>query len=306
MEFDVTIDRNKYIGGSDIPIIMGISPFKTRWQLLLEKSGIEENEFKGNDYTEYGHIIEPQIREFINKSMPKNAQFEPNQVIKGDFRSHTDGFNGYCVLEIKSTSHIHETVDKYKMYLVQLLKYMQENEVENGLLAVYERPDDFNTEFDPKRLLTFEVEGEKYKDLLQTINAEIDRFRVDLAKLKANPLLTEEDLQPTELITLSNKVIALENRMAEYKAIEAEQKAMKQKLFEAMLKHNVKTWELFNGTKITRVDGTEPTVELVEEFDEKAFKKEQPEQYKLYTKTVEKKKSGRSGYVKVTFPKSGT
>ena len=61
-----------------------------------------------------------------------------------------------------------------------------------------------------------------------------------------------------------------------------------------------------HGFKITRVDGTDPTIELVEEFDTKAFKKEQPEQYKLYTKTVEKKKSGRSGYVKVTFPKSGT
>ncbi len=301
MEFDVTIDRNKYIGGSDIPIIMGISPFKTRWQLLLEKSGIEENEFKGNDYTEYGHIIEPQIREYINSS--RGTNFEPSRIIEGDFRAHTDGFNGLSVLEIKSTSQIHETVDKYKIYLVQLLKYMEVNKVNQGVLAVYSRPDDFNTEFDPKRLQIFEIEAEKYKDLLQTINAEIGRFRADLVRLKENPLLSEEDLQPTELITLSNKVIALENRMAEYKAIEAEQKAMKQELFEAMLKHNVKTWELFNGTKITRVDGTEPTVELVEEFDEKAFKKEQPEQYKLYTKTVEKKKSGRSGYVKVTFPK---
>ena len=27
---NVTEDRNKYIGGSDIPVIMGISPFKKR------------------------------------------------------------------------------------------------------------------------------------------------------------------------------------------------------------------------------------------------------------------------------------
>ena len=46
MEFDVTIDRDKYIGGSDIPIIMGISSFKTRWDLLLEKAGLKEDTFK--------------------------------------------------------------------------------------------------------------------------------------------------------------------------------------------------------------------------------------------------------------------
>ena len=33
---DVTFERWKYIGGSDIPIIMGLVNFgKTRWDLLL-------------------------------------------------------------------------------------------------------------------------------------------------------------------------------------------------------------------------------------------------------------------------------
>ena len=36
-EFDVSQDRDKYIGGSDLPIICGISKFKTRWQLLLKR-----------------------------------------------------------------------------------------------------------------------------------------------------------------------------------------------------------------------------------------------------------------------------
>ena len=33
-------ERWRYIGGSDIPAIMGISPFKTRFQLLQEKAQI--------------------------------------------------------------------------------------------------------------------------------------------------------------------------------------------------------------------------------------------------------------------------
>ena len=37
MQDTVAKDRHKYIGGSDIPIIMGISPFKSRYDLLLEK-----------------------------------------------------------------------------------------------------------------------------------------------------------------------------------------------------------------------------------------------------------------------------
>ncbi len=146
MEYDVTIDRDKYCGGSDIPVIMGISTFKTRWELLLEKAGLKENEFKGNRFTEYGHKIEPKIREHINRKY--NTNFEPNQIINGIFRGHTDGFNGKCVLEVKSTSHTYDTVDEYIVYLVQLVKYMSENKVEDGILAVYERPEDFSLEFD--------------------------------------------------------------------------------------------------------------------------------------------------------------
>ena len=301
MEFDVTIDRNKYIGGSDIAVIMGISPFKTRWELLLEKAELKENEFTGNQYTEYGHNIEPKIREYINHLY--NTNFEPNQVINGDIRCHTDGFNGECVLEIKSTSHIYEDVDNYATYLVQLIKYMEENKVKKGLLAVYERPEDFSLEFDPERLRIYPITSDAYEYLLEQVNAEIERFRNDLTRLKDNPLLTEEDFQPNEIVAISNKVMALENRMAEYKAIEAEYEAMKKALFEAMTKHDVKSWEMYNGTKITRVDGTEATVKTVIEFDIDTFKAAHPKLYKQFSKEVEKTTKGRAGYVKITLPK---
>ena len=143
----VTIDRDKYIGGSDIPIIMGISPFKTRFDLLLEKAGLKENNFTGNEYTEYGNILEPKIRNYINFTDEINGYgggFEEYKTIKGDVRCHLDGFNEHEVLEIKTTSQIHEDINDYKTYLVQLLFYMQTVNVEFGLLAVYERPTDFN------------------------------------------------------------------------------------------------------------------------------------------------------------------
>ena len=301
MDYDVTIDRDKYIGGSDIAAIMGISPFKTRYELLLEKSGLKNPDFSGNRYTEYGKVIEPQIRDHINKGMPADAQFEPNCVINGDIRCHTDGFNGYCVLEIKSTSQIYETVEEYKIYLVQLVKYMEENKVENGLLAVYERPEDFNPVFDPQKLRIFEVNAGEHESLLQEVNHEIQRFRGDLARLKENPLLCEEDFQPSELVAISNKVVALETRMAEFKVIEAQYKQMKQDLYRAMQKYDVKSWQTYNGTRITRIDETKGTVETIAVFDEDRFSRENPELYQQYIKQVQKKTSGKAGYVRITL-----
>ena len=301
MEFDVTIDRDKFVGGSDIAVIMGISTFKTRWNLLLEKAGLVENDFQGNKFTSYGHEIEPKIRDYINRLY--NTNFAPNQTIVGDFRGNTDGFNGECVLEIKSTSHIYETVDEYIVYLVQLVKYMEVNNVKKGLLAVYERPEDFDLEFDEKRLTIYPIEADTYKDLLEKVNAEIERFRNDLARLKENPLLSEEDFQPHELVALSNKVMLLENRMAEFKTIEAEYKAMKQALYDAMVKYDVKSWETFNGTKITKVDAIAGSVETVTEFDTDTFQVEHPKLYKKYCKDVEKKTKARAGFVKITLRK---
>ena len=280
---------------------MGISTFKTRWNLLLEKAGLKENEFKGNRYTEFGNEIEPKIRAYVNRLY--NTNFIPNQTIVGDIRCHTDGFNGECVLEIKSTSHIFETVDEYLVYLVQIVKYMEVNNVKKGLLAVYERPEDFSLEFDPERLNIYPIEADTYKDLLERVNVEIDRFRADLARLKENPLLSEEDFQPNELVNLSNEVVVLENRMAEYKAIEAEYKAMKQALFEAMVKYDVKSWETFNGTKITRVDAVVGSSETVIAFDTDTFKTEHPRLFKKYSKETTKVTKGKAGFVKITLPK---
>jgi hypothetical protein len=300
-KFNVEENRDKYLGGSDIPCIMGLSPFKTRYQLLCEKAGLWTDGFQGNAYTEYGNIMEEKIRDYINSTMPFNAQFEEGKVINGDIRCHTDGFNGHCVLEIKTASQVYATAEEHKRYLVQLLLYMQENHVENGLLAVYLRGNTFDTDFDPAKLSVFEVSMEDYQTLMGEVNFEIERFRKDLARLKENPLLSEEDFQPNEVVLLSNKVAVLENRMEQFREIEKQYKAMKQQLFEAMLKHNVKSWETPNGTKITRVDGTEATTETVTEFDMDAFKAENTELFEKYQKTVTRKKSGKSGYVRITM-----
>jgi len=298
-EFDVSEDRDKYIGGSDIPAILGISKFTTRWQLLLEKAGLEERSFAGNRFTEYGHIIEPQIRDHIN--LTYNTTFIPNRVINGDLRLHTDGFNGECVLEIKSTSDIHSTVDGYKVYLVQLVKYMEQNEVEKGILAVYHRPEDFDPLFEAQRLQVFEILLDDYRELLAYVNKELDKFRQDLERLKENPLLSEQDFLPAgNLVVLADKVAKFENQLAAMKEIESQLKEAKKQLYNEMLKRDVKSWTMPNGTKLTRVDEVPAGTKRVTEFDVEGFMADKPELYHSYCRMVEKKTNGKAGYVRIT------
>jgi hypothetical protein len=234
-----------------------------------------------------------------------NTQFVPNRVINGDIRCHTDGFNGVCVLEIKSTSEIFSTVDGYKVYLVQLVKYMEQNGVEEGILAVYERPEDLNRKFDATRLQVFEIRLDDFRGLLDYVNREIEKFRSDLERLKANPLLSEQDFLPVNpgMITLTNKILAFEKQLSEMKDIETQLKEAKKQLYVEMLKHGVKSWELPNGTKLSRVDEIPGKTKTVTEFDSERFKVENPGLFQNYLRKVEKQTNGRAGYVRMTVRK---
>ncbi len=293
----VTVDREKYIGGSDIPIIMGISSFKSRFDLLLEKAGLKENDFEGNAYTEYGNEMEPKIRGYINTD--RADKFAEGKYIENDIRCHTDGINSDTVLEIKTTSQIHETLDKYKVYLVQLLFYMQYTKREYGKLAIYNRPEDFNTNFEEERLSIYDIKLADYTELLEQINQAVDQFRIDLAKVKENPFITEEELMPTDLTELSHKIVALETRLAEYKALEQEQKELKAQLKKAMEKKDIQKWITNNGTQITLVPDGED--KIVKKLNEEKFKEENEEIYNKYLE--DKIQKGKAGYVKITLPK---
>ena len=298
-EFDVTENRSDYIGGSDIPVILGISKFKTRWQLLLEKAKLDDFSFPGNRYTEYGHMIEPKIREHINRTY--NTNFVPNRVIDGDTRYHSDGFDNVRVLECKSTSEIHSTVEGYKYYLVQLLFGMQKNDVRDGILAVYDRPSDFNPEFDPSRLQVFEVSMDDHVNLVVHINREVEKFREDRDRLIANPLLSEHDFLPAgNLVALADKVAKFEVQLYQMKEIENQLKEAKKQLYHEMVRRNVKSWSMPNGTKITMVAETPSKTKTVGEFDMETFKKECRATYDRYCRLVEKTTPGKAGYVRIS------
>lgn len=317
MQDTVAKDRHKYIGGSDIPIIMGISPYKSRYDLLLEKAEVKEADFSGNQYTEYGNTMEPKIREYINQTKDKEyiegkhiktLALYSDKDFKGgkkpvDVRVHTDGETEDTVLEIKTTSQIKEDVNQYKIYLVQLLFYMYVTDKPNGLLAVYERPEDLDEEFNADRLTLYDIDMGDYNSLLDEVMTAIGSFMVDLEKVKENPFITEEELLPKDISGLANHIVTLEQRLASYKKVETQIKKEKEQLRQAMIDNNVKSWETPNHIKITLVADVPERKETVEVFNEDKLKEDKPKVYAEYLEKKEITKRGRSGYVKITIPK---
>ena len=304
MQESVKQDRDRYIGGSDIPIIMNLSPFKTRFDLLLEKAGYKADTFEGNVYTEYGNTLEPFIREWINANNPdkfkegKHVREATDDELIG-VRIHTDGENDTTILEIKTTSQIYEDVNDYKIYLVQLLYYMVLTDKEFGLLAVYERPEDLSVDFDSRRLHLYNISQGEYKDLIAEINEAIEKFLVDLAKVKDNPFITESELLPAEIPDITERILAFESQIKYLKEVEKTVKAEKDRLKKAMQSAGVKSFKTPNGYKLTLVDDGEDSIK--QEFDEAKFKKQNPELYNCYL--TSKVAKGKAGYVLITPPK---
>ena len=308
MQETVKQDRDKYIGGSDIPVIMNLSPFKSRFDLLLEKAGYKEDTFEGNVYTEYGNKLEPKIRDFINEvtKVAKDPFVEGKHVREAEadeiigVRIHTDGENDACILEIKTTSQIYEDVDDYKIYLVQLLFYMVNTGKPYGVLAVYNRPEDLSEEFDSKRLQIFDICINDYEELCSEIGEACEKFIEDLQKVKDNPFITEEELLPTEITDITARIIAFESQLDYLKSIEKKIKDDKARLKDAMQTCGVKSWTTPNGYKIALVPDGEDTTKKV--FNESKFKEKCPKTYNKYLEDTIVK--GKTGYVKITAPKA--
>lgn len=304
MQESVKQDREKYLGGSDIPAILNISPFTTRYNLLLQKCGYYTSSFDGNEYTEYGNVLEPKIRDYINEDLDDKFYedkiiIEPRDNEPIGIRCHTDGTNSDTILEIKTTSRVHDNIEEYKIYLVQLLFYMVVTNKKKGVLAVYHRPEDFNEEFDASRLRLYPIKIEDYTELVDTVLKAVEQFKKDLIKVRENPFINEQDLLPQVIPEVLDKVLMLENKLAEYEETKKEYEHFKAELKRLMEENGVKKWKTPNGISITLVQDGEPKTTKV--FDEKRFSEVEPILYSLYQ--VEKTTNGRKGFIKITPPK---
>lgn len=307
MQESVTQDRDKFLGGSDIAAVMGISPFTTRWDLLCYKAHIKENKFAGNAYTEYGNQMEEKIRAYVNSL---GYDFHEDKVILLDSdvlptRYHADGLDGDgIVLEVKTTSKI-GTLSDYKYYLVQLLYGMWANQCEEGILAVYERPENMSLEFDKTRLQLFFIGMEDYESLMKEILEEVEKFRADFSylmehreieeyMLPSNSALRKISTAKMKIGGINIPVSWLLENISEIKKAESD---IRDELKSQMEEHSIKKVAFTDlGIKFSYVPATEGSKKM--KFNEKKFKKENE---KLYEQYLEETTSGaRSASVRLT------
>lgn len=291
-----------YIGGSDVPIILGISKFKTKYELALEKAGIVVSEFVGNEYTEYGNAMEPKIRKFLEEA--NKTKYKQTRYVKGIFRGHTDGENETHILEIKT----HGKNLDLQTYEVQIQMYLYLAKKNKAILATYERPIDFDTEFNPFNLQVLEIEKDDNK--INHILKECEKFTQAVEKLKLDPLLTEEELFIVDDITvLSNELAKLDEDLLKFKEIEERYKSVKEQLCQAMIENDIKSWETNQGNKITLVISQDK--EIVENvIDVEKLHQDYSKVVEDYNNAVSKCssevtkiKKGAKPYVKITLRK---
>lgn len=286
---NVTENRSSYVGGSDVPVILGLSKYKTQYQLALEKAGIKEPEFISNPYIQFGNKMEPVIREYINTMNSLN--FHPDTFIDKDdmLRSNVDGIDdeNQILLEIKT----HGANPTEKVYEAQMQLYFHQTGCNYGWLAMYRRPGDFDLEFDKEYLEIKEIERDE--GAIEKILDAIETFWIRVEYLKENPKMTEREYYSVgnDVDKIVARVERFELGIAEFekktKALKEQQKEYRELLYSKMEENDIKKIDT-GDIIITRVL---PTTR--KSVDSTKLKKEQPAIYDAYLKEAPVKGSIR-------------
>lgn len=244
-------NRHKYLGGSDIPAVFGISPYCTRYELLLKKLRVLADDFEGNQYTEYGIAMEPKIRNHINEEIYHKFYEDCFTNDQKKVRGNVDGINFESILEIKTSTK--PDVDN-KTYLAQLWFYVHHFNKQYGTIAVYQN-NDFDTNFneDYLQVKTYTI-GELQELFNLDLDEEIAKFWKDYETLESylelGFELNESMIISDDIQTLSTRIINLEKELE--KPLN-ELKELKEKLLNLMIEDNAKTFQNNEGYKITMV-----------------------------------------------------
>lgn len=305
---NVTANRNKYLGGSDLPALFNTGSFKDYITLVKEKAGVIPVEFKGNEYTRYGQLLEPQIRDYINSVY--ELKFKENTNINEDLklRSNCDGLDldAGILLEIKTNNGDKKTYEDIFDYVLQMQMYMMQFGVNKGYLVQYARPENFwsgldyqtqyadeyfNQDFDPTRISVMEIHRDE--KLIAEILIKAEKFWNDVEKVRANPAMTEQEIYFGDSIVEYKNIVAkleeLESKLLILKELEEESKSQREILYKLMDKYNVKSL-VTDKMLISRIA---PSKSMT--IDSTKLKKEMPEIAEKYQKITKKK-----GYVKIT------
>lgn len=137
--------RTMGIGGSDVSVIAGINPFKSIYQLWLEKTGQIEISEEESDYAHFGTLLEPVVRkEFTERTgikvRRKNMllQSVQNPFMIADLDGIINDNGKPAIFEAKTASAYKEDVWKEGVpaeYILQVQHYMAVTGAERTYVA---------------------------------------------------------------------------------------------------------------------------------------------------------------------------
>ncbi|WP_064590313.1 YqaJ viral recombinase family protein [Streptobacillus moniliformis] len=188
----VTKNRERYIGGSDIPTLFKLNKFISyddlvkKYKYYYTKNIKFKNE--STEYTLYGQYMENIIREYINTKY--NYKFKSKYKLFEDLhiRVNTDGYYKKLntILEIKTNNGNHKNTFDYEL---QAQLYMWAFNCDKTIIAMYTRPKDFytgisvdfhkdksyfNLEFNEKQLILKEINRNEF--IIEEILKKIKKF----------------------------------------------------------------------------------------------------------------------------------
>jgi putative phage-type endonuclease len=187
-------ERKLGIGGSDMPIILGLSNYKTPYQLYLEKIGEVENDGEMTPFQYWGHQLEGVIRDEFAKR--NNVVIEtPDSLVHPfhDFlRGNVDGFipEWNAVLEVKCSAGFmaHEWGEDGSdvipmQYLVQVAHYCAVMNADCAYIAVL-------------------IGGNDYREFKYTRDFDLESKIIDAAKKFWECVQTRTPPEPVNQIDL--------------------------------------------------------------------------------------------------------
>ena len=301
-------DRDKYIGGSDLPKVIREGSAE---RLIFEKTH-EQKDF-ASIYTEFGNIAEPLIREYVSRVFYDNENIDPSTVVieregKLGFRGNLDGDNTVRkeVIEIKTLGENYYEdpsayVKKLGDYRIQVWYYMGIKSYFNGKIFIFKRPkillDKPFDKWTVKELYERQTEVEEF--VITEMEERLEMVDVDDEKRFA-PMFNKVDItdEVNRRIELIDKAFEKHNQskdkptesedeklLVEFKELEEMEKNITARKKE-ILEHFI---EKYRENETFEIDGnsfiyTAERTGTRKSFNSKAFESDNPELYQRYIK----------------------
>lgn len=187
-------ERKLGIGGSDMPIILGLSSYKTPYQLYLEKIGEADNDSEETELQYWGNQLEGIVRdEFAKRNnvvveTPDTVVHPFNDFLRGNVDGYIPAWN--AVLEVKCSSGFmanqwgEDGSDVIPMpYLVQVAHYCSVLNADCAYIAVL-------------------IGGNNYREFKYTRDLALENKIIDAAKAFWECVQTRTPPEPINQIDL--------------------------------------------------------------------------------------------------------